>query len=150
MSIALAICCTQSPNRPNLAVVAAMLQSHFAQTKRELPAGTPHKELMSRLAADYKLHKASAQQQQQQPPASQQPADLQPVWQQQQQLGEVLVEDTRVEVVELSDSEDEAGGSDSQPLPQQQQQATWDERDDQEDVGGLLSFLQRLDLAGAD
>jgi replication initiation and membrane attachment protein DnaB len=108
------------------------MQMHFAETKRELPVGTPHKELMSRLAADYKLHKASAQQQQ-------------------QQLGEVLVEDTQVEVVELSDSEDDAGSNDSQPPPQQQQQqSSWDAPRDQEDVGGLLSFLQRLDLACTD
>jgi hypothetical protein len=105
---------------------------------------------MSRLAADYKLHKASAQQQQQQQHqqshSSQQPGDLQPMWQQ-QQLDEVLVEDAQLEVVELSDSEDEAGGCDSQ---QQQQQASWDAPGDQEDVGGLLSFMQQLDLAGAD
>jgi hypothetical protein len=124
----------------------AALQTHFAQTKRELPAGTPHKELMSRLAADYKLHKASAQkpqQQQQQPPAEQ--LDLQPAWQQ-QQLGEVLDEESQVEVVELSDSEDEACSGSRQEQQQQQQ----DVQGGQGDVGSLLSFLERLDLAGTE
>ncbi|WIA15345.1 hypothetical protein OEZ85_002010 [Tetradesmus obliquus] len=125
------------------------VKSHFAQTKRELPAGTPHKELMSRLAADYKLHKESVQKQQQQqasPQAAQQ-LDLQPVWQQ-QQLDEALLGQSQLEVVELSDSEDEAGSGSRQ---QEQQQHDGQERlTDQEDVGGLLSFLQRLDLASTE
>lgn len=134
-------------HRCNVGVAA--LQSHFAQTKRELPAGTPHKELMSRLAADYKLHKESVQKQQQQqasPQAAQQ-LDLQPVWQQ-QQLDEALLGQSQLEVVELSDSEDEAGSGSRQ---QEQQQHDGQERlTDQEDVGGLLSFVQRLDLASTE
>ncbi|WIA35546.1 hypothetical protein OEZ86_003971 [Tetradesmus obliquus] len=129
------------------------VKSHFAQTKRELPAGTPHKELMSRLAADYKQHKESVQKQQQQqqqqasPQAAQQ-LELQPVCQQQQQLDEGLVGQSQLEVVELSDSEDEAGSGSRQ---QQQPQHDGQERlTDQEEMGGLLSFLQRLDLASTE
>ncbi|KAF6256310.1 SprT-like family-domain-containing protein, partial [Scenedesmus sp. NREL 46B-D3] len=99
------------------------VKTHFAQTKRELPTGTPHKELMSRLAADYKLHKSS---------------------QQQQQLGEVLDKESRVEVVEVLSSEDEAGSSGVPPQGGRGASA------DQQGVEGLLSFLHRLDLAETD
>jgi hypothetical protein len=127
-------------------VAAAALQTHFAQTKRELPAGTPHKELMSRLAADYKLHKASAQQQQQQP-SQQASADLHLQPSTQQQLDDELQQESQVEVVELSESEDEACSGSKQ---QQQQAGSWDVPGNQDDVGGLLSFLERLDLAGTE
>lgn len=36
------------------------VKTHFATVKRSLPAGTPHKELMSRLAADYRRDKQPA------------------------------------------------------------------------------------------
>jgi hypothetical protein len=35
------------------------VKTHFAELKRDLPTGTPHKEVMSRLAAQYKEQKLS-------------------------------------------------------------------------------------------
>lgn len=36
------------------------VKTHFAEVKRGLPTGTPHKEVMTRLAAQYKEHKTAA------------------------------------------------------------------------------------------
>jgi hypothetical protein len=40
-------------------VFALFTKAHFADVKRSLPAGTPHKEVMVHLAARYRLHKAA-------------------------------------------------------------------------------------------
>eukprot|EP00878_Enallax_costatus_P035154 GHUV01039146.1.p1 GENE.GHUV01039146.1~~GHUV01039146.1.p1 ORF type:complete len:208 (+),score=112.64 GHUV01039146.1:134-757(+) len=132
-------------------VFSQYIKTHFASVKKEMPAGTPHKELMSRLASQYKQQKTAAntqqtqqqkQEEEQQEVSQQQQKQKRPG--QQQQLGvhpkvgeagdSTGLGDGR-DIVELSsdsDSDSDAG---------QQQQG------DPEDAG-LLSFMQRLDLAG--
>lgn len=89
-----------------------------------MPAGTPHKEIMSRLAAEYKLQKAAAVEQ----VASQET-------QQQQEQQQTAPEATDSATV-LQDTIELLSDDDS---PRRVQQVAEE---------GLITFLDRLDLAG--
>lgn len=117
-------------------VFSQFVKTHFATIKKGLPAGTPHKEIMSRLATQYKQQKIAAADLQQE----QQQCDLQ-----RQQTPAVpglegknnTMEQRTTSIQLLSDSD--TSGDDEQ----QHQQVDVEADDD-----SLLTFMQRLDLAG--
>lgn len=140
-------------------VFSQFVKTHFASIKKEMPAGTPHKEIMSRLATQYKQQKTAAeteqvlgvQQQQQQ-------AELGLVDQQQQQqqreeegqneasrvnLQEQLDYGNKQQVIESIDLLSDSGSSDVDQDESVQQLNTAAEAEE-----GLLTFMQKLNLAG--
>lgn len=136
-------------------VFSQFVKTHFASIKKEMPAGTPHKELMSRLAGQYKQQKTAVKTQQPQQQQIEKQQDLQQQKEQhpqrqQQSLGKCLVDDAskvdcsstgrQVEFIELASDSD--SGTDTQQQQQQQLSQLLDV-----DEASLLSFMKRLDLA---
>jgi hypothetical protein len=114
--------------KPGLNVFSQYVKTHFASVKKSLPVGTPHKNIMSRIAADYKQQKGTEQVQ----------------LQEQLQNTAAVTTDTagHAEVVLVIESPVNNSSSQQQLLEEEEKQAA-------DDCSGLLSFMDRLALEDA-